>query len=391
VTAPSIAARSRAYRQSQIRMVFDAAARRDNVLSLEIGEPSFATPPHVIEAAARAALGGATHYPPTGGLPGLRARIAEDLSRRYSYSPALENVVVTAGATTGIVSLFGCLLDPGDEVLVPTPGFPNMDEFVKFADGVPVFYRLDRERGYLPSIDDLERARTTRTKVLFLNTPTNPSGSVYPAALMEAIIEWTASRGIWLISDEVYDQILLDEEVEHVPAARYAPADHVISVYSFSKRYAMTGWRIGYCVAPVSIADQLRKLELHGSYTSIVAQTAAEAALAGPQEPFDVMVDAYRRRRDLAWDLSHALGLAAFRPQGAFYMMVDISHAASSSLDFCLRLLDEENVALAPGAVFGPGGEGSVRVSLCAEEATLSEALPRLAHALTRTAVSASA
>jgi len=379
-----IAGRALAYRRSQIRVIFDAAARQTDVLSLEIGEPSFVTPAHVIEAAAAAALAGATHYPPTGGLPRLRQLIAEHLESCHGYSPDPNDVVVTAGATTAITALFSCLLAPGDEVLIPTPGFPNLDEMIRFVDGRPVFYSLLAENDYLPSIEELDQRVTARTRIVFINTPTNPTGAVYPADTMKELVEWSSDRGLWLISDEVYDQILLDEAAVHVPAARFSPADHVISVYSFSKRYAMTGWRVGYCVAPSRVAEELRKLELHGSYTSIVGQTAAEAALIGPQTPFADMVLAYRRRLDVATDLISQLSLKAFRPSGAMYMMGDVSATKMRSMDFALRLLAEEAVAVAPGAVFGPGGEGQVRLSLAADEPTLVAALPRIARAIER-------
>jgi aspartate/methionine/tyrosine aminotransferase len=293
-----------------------------------------------------------------------------------------DSVVVTPGAMNALFSIYLGLLEPGDEVLLPTPGFPNMDEMVRLLGGVPVFYRLEASAGYLPSRAAVEPLVSARTKAMFLNTPGNPTGAVFPPATVREIAELAAERGFWLVSDEVYDELILDD-LEHASAAALVPEAPVVSVYSFSKVYAMTGWRLGYCAAPRRLADVLRKLqEPEVSCPSAVSQKAAEAVLRGPREEFDAMRDAYRRRRDRAVDEAARLGVPVFRTQGTFYMLVDISASRLSPREFTLRLLDEHHVAVAPGEVFGPGGDGLVRISLAVEEDVIAEGLARIAAAV---------
>jgi aspartate/methionine/tyrosine aminotransferase len=221
-----------------------------------------------------------------------------------------------------------------------------------------------------------------RTKALFANTPGNPTGAVFPAATVRGLAELAAERGFWLVSDEVYDELILDD-LEHASAAALVPEAPVVSVYSFSKVYAMTGWRLGYCAAPPELADLLRKLqEPEVSCPSAVSQKAAEAVLRGPRDEFDAMRDAYRRRRDRAVEEAARLGVPVFHTQGTFYMLVDVSASRLSPREFTLRLLDEHHVAVAPGEVFGPGGDGLVRISLAVEEDVIAEGLVRIAAAI---------
>ena len=368
-------------RRSTIRVVFDAADKRPDAIRLEVGEPSFLTPDHIVEGALAAARAGFTGYTPNGGLPSLRELLAEKIERVDGYRVEPEQVVVTPGGMNALFSIYLALLEPGDEVLLPTPGFPNMDEMVALLGGTPVFYELRADAGYLPDLERLETLVTARTKAIFANTPSNPSGAVFPAALVEGLADLARRRDLYLIADEVYDEMVLDPELEHVAAGRFDEGGHVVSVYSFSKIYAMTGWRLGYCVAPPALADLLRKLqEPEVSCPSVISQKAAEAALTGPHTVVDEMRDAYRERRDRAWELVERKGMHAFRTQGTFYMLVDVSASGLSSMDFTLRLLDEAGVAVAPGSVFGPAGEGSVRVSLALEPPVILEGLSRLNH-----------
>ena len=247
-------------RRSAIREVFDAANRMPDAIRLEIGEPSFRTPRFVVDAAFEAAAAGQTGYTPNGGYASLREALAEKIERVDGFAVDPDAVVVTPGAMNALFSIYLALLEPGDEVLLPTPGFPNMDEMVRLLGGEPVFYRLERESGYLPSREELEPLVTTRTKAIFANTPGNPTGAVFPADTVRGLAELAAERGVWLISDEVYDELILDD-LPHVSAAALVPDAPVVSVYSFSKVYAMTGWRLGYCAAPPQLADVLRKLQ----------------------------------------------------------------------------------------------------------------------------------
>ena len=281
-----------------------------------------------------------------------------------------------------LFSLYLALLEPGDEVLLPTPGYPNMDEMVRLLGGVAVFYPLRPEAGYLPDPAELEALVTPRTRALFVNTPSNPTGAVFPRALVEEIVAVAERHGIWLISDEVYDEMLLDDDLEHFSPAR-VDAERVVTVYSFSKIYAMTGWRVGYLAAPRRLSDALRKLqEPQVSCPSAISQKAAEAALLGPRDEIDAMIAAYRARRDRAWVALGRHGISAFRTQGTFYMLLDIGEQAEDSMAFALRLLDDHRVAVAPGAVHGPGGVGKVRISLAVEPEVVEEGIARIAAAV---------
>jgi aspartate/methionine/tyrosine aminotransferase len=379
---PGVAARALGARRSAIREVFDAANLIPGAIRLEIGEPSFRTPLFVVEAALRAAADGFTRYTPNGGYPALRELLAEKIERVDGYAVDPDSVVVTPGAMNALFSIYLGLLEPGDEVLLPTPGFPNMDEMVRLLGGNPIFYRLEPSTRYLPSREAIEPLVTARTRAMFLNTPGNPTGAVFPAATVRSIAELAAERGFWLVSDEVYDELILDD-LEHASAAALVPEAPVVSVYSFSKVYAMTGWRLGYCAAPPELADLLRKLqEPEVSCPSAVSQKAAEAVLRGPRDEFDAMRDAYRRRRDRAVEEAARLGVPVFHTQGTFYMLVDVSASRLSPREFTLRLLDEHHVAVAPGEVFGPGGDGLVRISLAVEEDVIAEGLVRIAAAI---------
>ena len=378
------AERAAALRRSEIRLLFDAAASiGPDVIRLEVGEPSFTTPAHVIDAAARAAHDGHTGYGPNGGLLSLRELLAGKLRRVNGIEASTDEIVVTPGGMNALYSIYLALLEPGDEVLLPTPGFPNMDETVALLRGTPVFYPLTADAGFLPDIEALEALVTARTKVLFVNTPANPTGAVYPAALMGDLVDFAARHDLWLLCDEVYDEMILSDGCVHTAAAPLDPDGRVITVCSFSKVYAMTGWRVGYAVAPVAVADVLRKLqEPLVSCPSTISQKAAEAALTGPREPYDQMLAAYRRRRAVALDTAASSGVEAIASDGTLYMLLDVSASGADDLEFALKLLDSHSVSVAPGSVFGPAGQGWARISLAAEEEAIAEGVRRLAKAL---------
>jgi aspartate/methionine/tyrosine aminotransferase len=376
--------RAAALRRSEIRVLFDAAARiGGDVIRLEVGEPSFTTPAHVIDAAARAAHDGHTGYGPNGGLASLRELLADKLRRVNGIEASTDEIVVTPGAMNALYSIYLALLEPGDEVLLPTPGFPNMDETVAVLGGRPVFYRLAADGGFLPDIEALEALVTERTKVLFVNTPANPTGAVYGAALMGDLVDFASRHDLWLLCDEVYDEMVLSDGCVHTAAAPLDSDGRVITVCSFSKVYAMTGWRVGYVAAPAEMADLLRKLqEPLVSCPSTISQKAAEAALTGPREPYEQMLAAYRSRRAVALDTAASAGVRAVASDGTLYMLLDVSASGADDLDFALRLLESHSVSVAPGSVFGPAGRGWARISLAAEEEAIAEGLRRLAKAL---------
>ena len=310
--------RAAGLRRSEIRILFDAAARAgDGVIRLEVGEPSFTTPSHVIEAAAAAARAGHTGYGPNGGLASLRELLSEKLRRVNGIEASPEEIVVTPGAMNALYSVYLALLEPGDEVLLPTPGFPNMDEMVRLLGGRPVFYPLAADEHFLPDVAALDALVTARTKMLFVNTPANPTGAVYPARLMGDLVEFCARHDLWLLCDEVYDEMVLSPGCVHTAAAPLDSDGRVITVCSFSKVYAMTGWRVGYAAAPAGVAELLRTLqEPQVSCPSTISQKAAEAALTGPRPrttpcsrpTADGGPRRWRRRRGRACGLSPPTG-----------------------------------------------------------------------------------
>jgi len=370
-------------KRSAIRVIFDKAQDQEDLIRLEIGEPSFVTPTHIVDAAHAAARDGWTRYGPNGGLVSLRERLVDRLERVDGIRSHPDEVVVTPGGMNALFSIYFALLEPGDEVLLPTPGFPNMDEMVRLLGGQPVFYPLTAANGYLPDVDDIGARVTPRTRVLFVNSPGNPTGAVFPPALVQQLVELADRSGIWLLSDEVYDELLLEDGICHTSARTFDTDGRVVTVFSFSKVYAMTGWRVGYCVAPVELATLLRKLqEPQVSCPSTVSQKAAEAALDGPRAPIEAMRIAYRDRLRLADRVMTEVGFEGHRSAATIYQVLDVSRARMDPMDLAVRLLDECRVAVAPGSVFGPGGAGLVRISLAAEPDAIETGIRRIARAV---------
>lgn len=378
---PSISQRTLDYRRSAIRVLFDEANRVEGALRLEIGEPSFVTPQHIIDAAAEAARQGHTGYGPNGGLLSLRELLSAKLHDVNGIDAGVDEIVVTPGGMNALFSAFTILLTPGDEVLLPTPGFPNMDEMVRLIGGVPVFYRLRPENGFLPDLDELASLVTPRTKVMFSNSPSNPTGRVFDETTVRSVVEFAERHDLWLLADEVYDELILAPGVRHTPAAWFDTTGRVISIFSFSKVYAMTGWRVGYAVARGDVPQHLRSTqEPQVSCPSTISQKGAEAALTGPREPIRAMRDTYARRLELAVDAAMRSGLHAHPSEGTLYMLLDVgSFGYDGGLDFALELLREAGVSIAPGSVFGPGGYGTVRISLAAADHVITEGIERIA------------
>jgi aspartate/methionine/tyrosine aminotransferase len=367
--------------RSGIRGIMELALELPDAIRLEIGDPDFPTPPHIVEAAAEAARAGFTHYTPGIGLSSLRELIAEKVVARNGFACTPDRVVVTTGACGALHASFLVLLDPGDEVLVPDPGWTTMTPMALAAGVTPVPYPLDRGRAFALDPAAVEARIGPRTRALVVNSPGNPTGAVSSRDALEQVLDVADRRGLWLISDECYEELVF--EGEHLSPASLGDPDRVLSVFSFSKTYAMTGWRIGYAVGPPAVVRQLAKAqEAVVSSSSSISQKAAEAALLGSQEAVAGMRDAYRRRRDAALQRLDADEIAYARPSGAFYLMVDVSTTPETSEEFALRLLREQHVAVVPGSAFGAGGEGYVRVSLAAAADAIEAGLARLARAL---------
>jgi aspartate aminotransferase len=375
--------RVRGLPRSGVRETMELALRTEGAIRLDIGDPDFDTPVHIVEAAARAARDGFTHYGPAAGLPALREQIAAKVARVNGIECPPEQVIVTVGGAGAIFVTLLALLDPGDEVLVPDPGWPNYLSLAAAAGGIAVPYRLDAARDFEPDLEAIEGLIGPRTKAIVVNSPANPTGAVHSAAVLSALLDLAERHGLWLVSDECYDELVL--EGEHTSAAALGRAGRVVTIFSFSKTYAMTGWRIGYAVAPPDISDVIALAqESVVSCPSTVAQKAAEAALLGPCEPVEAMRTTYRRRRDLVLARLDARGIGYARPRGTFYVLVELTGSVEPSRDFARRLLTKEHVAVVPGSAFGAGGEGTVRISLAASEESIATGIDRLADALER-------
>jgi len=349
-------------------------------IGMHVGEPSFVPPEHVLEAAERAYAGGDTHYVPNAGVPALRKAIAVKVRERNGIDASPERVVVTAGGAQALHLAFSLTISKGDEVLIPDPGWPNFAMAVELLQATPVPYRLRPERGFLPDLEELERLVTPRTRMILVNTPSNPLGTVMDGELVEALVRFAERHDLWLLSDECYDALTYD--VEHVSPARFDTKGVVLSAFSFSKSYAMTGVRVGYLVCPPGAAENAAKLqEAMISCVNAPAQAAALAALTGSQAQLARMREAYGRRRLLAMRLLSEHGIPFLEPHGAFYIWVDVRGLADRPVaEWALHLLSEKQVAVAPGTAFGAGGEGWVRLSLAADDDAIETGIARMAE-----------
>ncbi|MGC9359997.1 MAG: pyridoxal phosphate-dependent aminotransferase [Anaerolineae bacterium] len=375
----------RGIQRSPIRTMKDAAAAYPDSIHLELGQPDFPTPPHVIEAACQAAQHEYTGYTANAGMLALRQAVVTKLERENGYTAPVDGIVVTVGAMEAVFASMAVLLDPDDEVLVPNPGYGNFCMAAHVLNAKPIHYPTIPDRGFVPDIDLLEKLITDRTRVLLVSSPSNPTGAVYDERTLRDLYEFCVRHDLYMISDETYDQLVF--EGEHISPARWDRDGRVISIYTTSKTYAMTGWRVGFVVASPEVAAAIIKVqEPIVSCVNTVAQHAAIGALLGPQDCVDAMRNEYRQRRDLAVALADELGLEVSYPHGAFYLLANISASGQDSIPFCQGLLEAEHLAVAPGSSFGSVLDSYVRISLCAGPAELKEGLTRLARYLRRQA-----
>ncbi len=309
----------------------------------------------------------------------LREAIARKLERVNGIRVPATQIACGPGGVGVIAAAMATLVEDGDEVLTPDPGWPNTSTMVSWVRGREVRYPCPPELDFQPDLEALERLITTRTKVLLVNSPNNPTGAVYPVETLARIAELARRHNVWLISDECYDQIVLDGRAVAPSMANHLDDGRVISVFTFSKSYAMTGWRLGYAVASQPVIDGITKfLESSSSCVSAITQKAGEAALDGPQDCVAEMVTAYRRRRDLSVDLLREAGLLVSEPAGAFYLMADVSATGLDAREFAFRLLREREVGVAPGTAFGQVAAHAVRISLASSDEDLREGIGRL-------------
>jgi aspartate aminotransferase len=359
------------------------------VISFAAGEPDFPTPAHIVEAAIAAAKDPKNHrYTPAVGLPELREAIAKKTLTDSGTEITAAQVVVTNGGKQAVYQAFAVLLDPGDEVILPSPYWTTYPEAIALAGGKSVEVFAGSDQGYMVTIEQLEQARTPKTKAMLLGSPSNPTGAVYSKEQIKAIGEWALANEIWVVSDEIYQNVIYDGKraysiTEVVPAMK----DLTIMVNGVAKSYAMTGWRLGWMAGPLDAMKAAANLQSHlSSNVNNIAQRAAIAALTGPQDEIKAMVDAFDRRRHLAVaELGKISNWLAPMPEGAFYVYSDVrgllgkswgGKVINTSLELCDYILDAAEVALVPGEAFGPSGY--VRMSYALGDAQITEGIQRL-------------
>jgi aspartate/methionine/tyrosine aminotransferase len=366
---------------SGIRAVMALAAAREAagrpVIHMEVGQPDFPTPPHIVEAAFKATRAGFTGYTPNTGIVSLREAIAQRTAARTGVAVDVANVCVTSGAVMAIYLALMAIIEPGDEVLIPDPGWPNYRSAVGLAGGTVSAFELDRNAGFAIDLARLKQQIGPHTRAIIINYPGNPTGAVIDAGAMAALLALADRHGLTVISDEVYEDFVFDGN--HVSALHNDGRHRLIVISGASKSYAMTGWRIGWMIARPEIIDAAAKLiEPVTSCPAAVSQAAAEAAIRGPQDCVADMKQAYKRRARLAADILKPAGLLLAEPAGAFYAMANISKSGMGSDAFTRTLLDKTGVAVAPGATFGPSSDNTVRISTAIDDRDVVEGCTRI-------------
>jgi aspartate/methionine/tyrosine aminotransferase len=355
-------------------------AQGRSIIHLEIGQPDFKTPRNIIEAAYRAMNEGKTGYTPTPGVIPLRETIARCCEEYKKVKTCPEEIVVVPGGKPIMFFTMLMLVQKGDEVIFPDPGFPVYESVIKFSGGRPVSMPLLEEKGFRVDLDRLKRDINKKTKLIIVNNPGNPTGGMFTKDDIYAIADMVRGRGIYVLSDEIYDRIVFGEKPLSI-AALPDMKDWTIILDSFSKTYAMTGWRLGYGVMNRELAEHMTMLMVNSaSCAASMTQWAAIEALSGPQDAVTEMVKAFRERRDYLIDALNSIdGVKCVKPRGAFYAFPDISSFGISSSEFAGRLLEEAGVAAAAGTAFGDFGEGFIRLSYANSLDNLKTAVDRLA------------
>ena len=354
-------------------------AQGQPIVDLGVGDPDFATPPRIVAAMERSVRAGRTHYAPAEGEPALRAAVAADARTRLGAQVDAGQVHVFPGAQCALFAALMCTVGPGDEAVLLAPTYTTYERCVLAIGAVPVAVPLDAGTHFALDVERIAAALTPRTRVVLINSPGNPSGAVFDAADLARLAELCAARGLWLISDEVYGSLVFDGR-HHSPLAAPAGAACTVVVNSLSKSHAMTGWRIGWTIAPPPVARALRGLSSSLLYgVNQFVQDAAVVALEETATESRAMTERFRRRRDtLVAGLDGATGIAVHRPAGGMFVMVDIAATGLDGIAFADGLLDHERVVVVPGAAFGPTTRTCLRVGLVADEATLADAAVRL-------------
>ncbi|MEI8175878.1 MAG: aminotransferase class I/II-fold pyridoxal phosphate-dependent enzyme [Candidatus Omnitrophota bacterium] len=364
---------------SGIRQFFDLVIGMKDIVSLGVGEPDFATPWHIREAAISSIEEGYTSYTSNKGLVELRREIARFLDRRYGlkYDPE-EEILVTVGASEATDLALRAILNPGDKFLIPEPCYVSYMPMTALAGGTSVYLRTGKENGFKLLPEQVDRACGARTKGILFNYPSNPTGASYTKEELTKIAKIAQKRDLLVISDEIYDELTYDFQHTPLPTLK-GMKERTIYINGFSKAYAMTGWRVGFACGPAEIIAAMTKIH---QYTimcvPIMGQMAAVEAMKNGQRAVEEMKREYHRRRDFIVDGLNKIGLECHQPQGAFYVYPSIRSTGLSSMDFVTALLKKEKVAVVPGTAFGPSGEGHIRISYASSMANIKEALTRI-------------
>ncbi|PPF87636.1 aspartate aminotransferase [Subtercola sp. Z020] len=375
---PSLAPHMDSVPPSGIRRIFELAQSLDDVVFLAVGEPDVAVAPHILEVAERAWQADDTDYTPNGGIPELRQAITEKLSIQNGMNVDTEQVWVTNGGMHALYLAMTLTLAPGDEVLIPDPGYSTFAMNAHMISAVPVPYTLKLGNDFLPDLDELERLVTDRTRLLIINSPSNPLGAIFPKPVIESLLAFAKRHDLWILSDEVYECFTYG--ALHTSVASLDTDDRVFSVFSLSKTYALTGARIGYLVTPPGMAALMRSAqEAMISCINTPTQRAAVAAITGPQEHVAAAATHYRDNLGVATRLLDERGICYLEPSGAFYLWVDVSYATNGDVaEWAERFLLEQHVAVAPGSAFGRHGEGWIRLCVAADPRTIETGISRL-------------
>jgi aspartate/methionine/tyrosine aminotransferase len=364
-----------------------------DVIGFGAGEPDFATPDHIVEAAIAACRDPKMHkYGPAAGMPELREAVAEKTLRDSGYAVDASQVLITNGGKHAVFAALATIIDPGDEVLLPAPYWVTYPEAVGLAGGIPIVIATDDSTGFLVTVEQLEAARTEKTKALIFVSPSNPTGAVYPPEAVAAIGRWAAEHDVWVITDEIYEHLIYGSTgFSSIPSLVPEIRDRCIVVNGVAKTYAMTGWRVGWLIGPPDVTKAAANLQSHStSNVANVSQAAALAAVTGPMEPVDAMRSAFDRRRRTMYDMLRAIdGVDVIEPEGAFYAFPSFNallgseirgHRPMTSLELAGMVLEEAHVEVVPGEAFG--APGFARLSYALGDSDLEQGVQRLADFL---------
>ena len=378
--AESLSTRVNSIETSPIRKLIDMVDKIPNVIGLHAGEPDFDTPMHIIEAAKKALNEGHTHYTHTAGLPELREAIAEKLLKENNIKADPETeITVTVGGFAALFSTFQTVINPADEVIVTEPSWPSYEGFIKLSGGIPVHLQL-KAPDYPLDVNSLKEKITEHTKMVVINNPNNPTGAVYSKKELKVLASLAKKHGFLVLADEVYEKIVFDNTHHYSIASLTGMKEKTITVNSFSKTYAMTGWRIGYVVSNEKITTGIRRIHSYAvSCVSPAFQKAALTALTAPNDCVQQMVRKYKERRDITVEaLNDIPGLQCIKPKGTFYLFPDVQGLGLPSANLAEQMLKKAKVATIPGSAFGPSGEGHLRMSISVSKKDLLEAVKRI-------------